>query len=55
MLQPQIDTDGSVEELDPLRRSTLAPPARTLVDILADTARAHPDAPAIVEVGTALT
>ncbi|MBF6481782.1 amino acid adenylation domain-containing protein, partial [Nocardia cyriacigeorgica] len=55
MLQPQIDTDGSVQELDPLLRSTLAPPARTLVDILAETARAHPDAPAIDDGDTALT
>ncbi|WP_280473284.1 AMP-binding protein, partial [Nocardia cyriacigeorgica] len=55
MLQPQIDTDGSVRELDPLLRSTLAPPARTLVDILAETARAHPDAPAIDDGDTALT
>ncbi|MFC9997307.1 Pls/PosA family non-ribosomal peptide synthetase [Nocardia sp. NPDC127526] len=31
----------------PLLRGALAPPARTLVDILAATARAHPDAPAI--------
>ncbi|WP_416382425.1 Pls/PosA family non-ribosomal peptide synthetase [Nocardia cyriacigeorgica] len=55
MLQPQIDTDGSVPELDPLLRSSLAPPARTLVDILAETARAHPDAPAIDDGDTALT
>src|SRR5690606_23534603 len=55
MLQPQIDTDGSVPELDPLLRSSLAPPARTLVDILAETTRAHPDAPAIDDGDTALT
>ncbi|WP_306355755.1 MULTISPECIES: Pls/PosA family non-ribosomal peptide synthetase [unclassified Nocardia] len=43
---PQPDTD-TAEGVNPMLRATLAPPARTLVDILAATALAHPDAPAV--------
>lgn len=49
-LQPQVDAaaEGSgPSAVDPLLRAALAAPARTLVDILAATARTHPDAPAI--------
>ncbi|WP_084536315.1 Pls/PosA family non-ribosomal peptide synthetase [Nocardia yamanashiensis] len=44
MPQPQADI---TPDASPLLRAALAPPARTLVDILAATAAAYPDAPAI--------
>ncbi|WP_330180296.1 amino acid adenylation domain-containing protein [Nocardia sp. NBC_01503] len=44
MQQSQVDTAVGAS---PLLRATLAPSARTLVDILAATAAAHPEAPAI--------
>lgn len=42
-------------EFAPLLRAALAPPARTLVDILAATAGTHPDAPAIDDGETVLS
>ncbi|UFS97804.1 Pls/PosA family non-ribosomal peptide synthetase [Nocardia huaxiensis] len=44
MSQPQADTAVGQH---PMLRAACAPPARTLVDILAATATTHPDAPAI--------
>ncbi|MCU1644114.1 MAG: Long-chain-fatty-acid--CoA ligase [Nocardia sp.] len=44
MVQNEVDTATGVS---PMLRAALAPPARTLVDILAVTAQEHPDAPAI--------
>ncbi|WP_081511429.1 Pls/PosA family non-ribosomal peptide synthetase [Nocardia donostiensis] len=59
ILQPQIDAPepGVAEERlpDPLRRAASAPPARTLVDIFAETARTHSEAPAIDDGEVALT
>ncbi|MEV6097359.1 Pls/PosA family non-ribosomal peptide synthetase [Nocardia sp. NPDC051981] len=54
MPQQQADTEIVA---NPMLRAALAPPARTLVDILAATAAAYPDAPALddgeVELGYA--
>ncbi|WP_255648974.1 Pls/PosA family non-ribosomal peptide synthetase [Nocardia australiensis] len=53
MLQPQVDAAAGEGPIpgqpapDPLLGGTLAPQARTLVDILADTAHTHPEAAAI--------
>ena len=61
MLQPQVDTAAGTDPTsglrapEPLLRGTLAPQARTLVDILNSTAAAHPDAPAIDDGGVVLT
>ncbi|MFI6868945.1 Pls/PosA family non-ribosomal peptide synthetase [Nocardia sp. NPDC050406] len=52
MLHPQVDTAMGAS---PLLRAALAPPARTLVDILADVASTHPDAPAIDDGDAVLT
>ncbi|AYF76949.1 amino acid adenylation domain-containing protein [Nocardia yunnanensis] len=52
MPQPQAETEI---DADPLLRAALAPPARTLVDILAATIAAHPDAPALDDGETELT
>ncbi|WP_082393574.1 Pls/PosA family non-ribosomal peptide synthetase [Nocardia arizonensis] len=61
MLQPQVDaaagkdTDDYGPLPDPLLRGAFAPPARTLVDILAETAPANQDAPAIDDGETVLS
>ncbi len=46
---------GRAARLDPLRRSPLAPPPRTLVDILEQTAAEHGGAPALDDGDTVLT
>lgn len=46
---------GVPARLDPLRRSPLAPPPRTLVDILEQTAAEHGGAPALDDGDTVLT
>ncbi|MEC3953142.1 Pls/PosA family non-ribosomal peptide synthetase [Nocardia sp. CDC153] len=46
MPQSQAQTETEIAA-DPMLRAAYAPPARTLVDILAATTAAHPDAPAI--------
>ncbi|MFC9892911.1 Pls/PosA family non-ribosomal peptide synthetase [Nocardia sp. NPDC127579] len=55
MLQPEVDAVASGGALpDPLLRAEFAPPARTLVDILAATAATYPDAPALDDGTTVL-
>ncbi|WP_231610223.1 AMP-binding protein, partial [Rhodococcus sp. CX] len=46
-VQPKTDPGRPARIPDEYLRSSFAPPARTLVDILRSTADAHPDAPAI--------
>ncbi|MEU8897649.1 Pls/PosA family non-ribosomal peptide synthetase [Nocardia sp. NPDC048505] len=55
MLQPEVDEVAGEDVLpNPLLRGTLAPPARTLVDVLAATADTYPDAPALDDGETVL-
>ncbi|BEK95569.1 Pls/PosA family non-ribosomal peptide synthetase [Nocardia seriolae] len=51
---PQSQADTEIDP-NPMLRAALAPPARTLVDILAATTTAHPDAPAIDDGDEELT
>ena len=52
---PTMSVPSQIPTADPLRRGPLAPPPRTLVDILRTTADAWPDSPAIDNGETVLT
>ncbi|KAA0024424.1 Pls/PosA family non-ribosomal peptide synthetase [Antrihabitans cavernicola] len=49
------DADRSQQIPGEMLRGSFAPPARTLIDILTDTARRYPDAPAIDDGGNSLS